>query len=228
LPAFICAFDAAIENGRERRSSAGGRQVLHLDARRLHEKRRRQMERAVEARGAEDQLVRPLLGVGNELLERLVRLRVVDDQNHRVGDEARDRNEIIARELDRPAKQLVDLGEAGDRHDMHEQRIAVGLGVGRELAADLARGAGLGLDDERLLQNRLEHRGERARDDVDRAAGRKRIDEGDRPGRVSLLGERRLDGECGGGRRRADDEVSSIHLVLLRRVRRRWYRNIRT
>ena len=63
------------------------------------------------------------------------------DQHHRVGDEARDRDEIVARELRRPAEQLVHLGEARDRDDVHEQRVAVGLGVGGELAADLAGGA---------------------------------------------------------------------------------------
>ena len=118
---------------------------------------------------------------------------------------------MTARGLDRPAEQLVDLGEAGERHDMHQDGVAVGLGGGRELRADLAGGAGLGLDHHRLLDQRLQHRGEWARDDVNRAAGRERIDEGDRARWISVLAERRSRGErrgsCGG----ADNEVASVH-----------------
>ena len=61
-----------------------------------------------------------------------------------------------------------------------QQRVAVGLGVGGELRADRAGRAGLGLDHHRLLDDRLEHRRERTADHVGGAAGRERIDEGDR------------------------------------------------
>ena len=74
--------------------------------------------------------------------------------------------------FDRPAEQLVDLGEAGDRDDVNQQRVAVGLGGGGELGAHLAGGAGLGLDHDRLLEERLQHRRERPGDDVGGAAGR--------------------------------------------------------
>ena len=125
LPAFICAFAAAIDDTStcellpRMAVSAGpppavGR-VPHLDAGALHEQRRRQVQRAVQAGRTEDQAVRPLLGVVDELLQGLVRLLVVDDEHHRIGDEARDRDEVVARELHRPAEQLVDLGEARDR-----------------------------------------------------------------------------------------------------------------
>ena len=59
--------------------------------------------------------------------------------------------------FDRPPEQAVDLGEAGDRDDVDQQRVAVRLGGGGELRADLAGGAGLGLDHARLLDQRLEH-----------------------------------------------------------------------
>jgi hypothetical protein len=60
---------------------------------------------------------------------------------------------------------------------MHQQRVAVRLGVGGELRADRARRARLGLDDDRLLQKRLQHRGEGPADHVGGAAGWKRIDQ---------------------------------------------------
>ena len=172
------------------------------------------MQRAVEPRRAEDQVVGPLLGVVDELLQRLVGLLIVDDEHHRVGDEAGDGDEIVARELHGTAEQLVDLGEAGDRHDVHEQRVAVGLGAGGELGADLAGRAGLGLDHHRLLEDRLQHRRQRPRHHVDGAAGRERVDEGDGAGGVDLL---RMRGPgcqrgCGGGG--ACDEAASVHEIL--------------
>ena len=156
-------------------------------------------------------LVRPLLGVVDQLLERLVGLLVVDDQHHRAFGEARDRDEVGARELGRAAEQLVDLGETRDRDDVHEQRVAVGLGGGGELGADLAGGAGLGLDHHRLLEERLEHGGERPADHVGGAARRKRIDERDRARGIGLLRQRRRRCERRGGCGRADDESASVH-----------------
>ena len=81
------------------------------------------------------------------------------------------------RELRLPAEQLVHLGEAGDRYDMREQRVAVGLGAGGELRADRAGRAGLGLDHDRLLEDGLKRGVERPRYDVAGAARRKRIDD---------------------------------------------------
>ena len=49
-----------------------------------------------------------------------------------------------------------------------EQRVAVRLRAGDELRADRAGGAGLGLDQRRLLEERLDRGGERAADDVGR------------------------------------------------------------
>ena len=51
------------------------------------------------------------------------------------------------------AEQLVDRGEAGNRHDMGQQRIAVGFGAGGVLRADRARRAGLVLEHDRLLEH---------------------------------------------------------------------------
>jgi hypothetical protein len=59
--------------------------------------------------------------------------------------------------------------------------------MGCDLGADLSGGAGLGIDHHRLLHHRLEHRGERTHDDVDRAARWKRIDDGDGATGIGVL-----------------------------------------
>ena len=103
--------------------------------------------------------------------------------------------------FDRTSEQPIDLGEAGDRDDVDQQRVAVRLGAGGDLRADLAGGAGLGLDHARLLDDRLEHGRERAADHIGGAAGRERIDEGDRARGIVILRMRRAGRErCGGGR----------------------------
>jgi len=100
------------EERRERGAASIGRQVTEFQATSsLHVERHRNVQRAVKARRTEDDLVRPLLGVLGEIFERLIRLLIVDQQHARIGDEARDRNEIGAGEFHRPAEQLVDLAK---------------------------------------------------------------------------------------------------------------------
>ena len=157
------------------------------------------MQRAVESRGREDQLLGPFRGVLGEFLQGLVGLLVVDQEHAGIGDETRDRNEVGAGEFRLPPEQLVDLGEARDRDDVEQQRVAVGLGGGGELRSDRAGGARLGLDHHRLLEDRLEHRRVGTAHHVGRAAGREGIDQGDGVRRVGVLRVRRTAGECGGG-----------------------------
>ena len=120
----------------------------------------------------------------------------------------------VVGELHRPAVEPVHLGEAGDRDDVDQDGVAVGLGGGRELGAHRAGGAGLGLDDDGLLEERLHHAGERPRHHVGGAARRKRIDEGDGAGGIGLLRRRRPGAESGCSRGGADDELASVHHVL--------------
>ena len=62
------------EDGGQRRAAAVGRQMAQLEvAGRLGEQRHREVQRAVEAGRAEDDLVRPLLGVVDEFLQRSCR-----------------------------------------------------------------------------------------------------------------------------------------------------------
>jgi hypothetical protein len=186
--------------------------MAHLDVGRFHEQRGRQVQRAIEAGGAEHDLVRPLLGVVDEVLERLVRRLVVDDERHRTFGKTRDRDEIRARELGRPSEQLVHALEAGNRNNVDEQRVAVGLRVGGELRADLACGAGLGFDHDRLLDQRLQHGSERAADHIGGAARREWVDQRDRTGRVGFLGVGGTAGESGRGR--PGHELASVHHLL--------------
>ncbi len=181
------------------------------------------MERAVEARRREDDLVRPLDGVFGEFLQCLVGRAVVDDQHAGVGDETRDRNEVVPGKLGLAAEQFIDLREAGDRHDMQEQRVAVGLRTGGDLGADGAGRACLGVDDRRLPDDRLQHGGKRASDHIGGAARRKRIDECDGAGGIGggvlRMAGRGHNTRCGdqcrrGGGRRAADEAASVHRFL--------------
>jgi hypothetical protein len=87
--------------------------------------------------------------------------------------------------------------------------------MGCDLGADRAGSARLGVDHRRLLDDRLQHGGERAPDHVGSAARRKRIDEGDGVGRIILLGSaqgRNERGRCGG---RAEHETAAVHGCFL-------------
>ena len=64
----------------------------------------------------------------------------------------------------------------------------------------------------RLLENRFEHGRERPADHVGGAAWRKRIDEGNRMGRIGVLREGRPDGERRGCSGTAGDKMASVHV----------------
>src|SRR5262249_51505411 len=113
------------------------------------------MKRPIEARGAEDDLVRPLLGILDEILQRFPRLLVVDDQDAGVSDKTRERNEIRIGEFRLTSKEAVYLGKTGDRCDVGKERVAVRPGMGRDLRADLSSGACFGVDHHWLAHDRL-------------------------------------------------------------------------
>src|SRR5215468_5221109 len=161
------------------------------------------------------------LGSRDELAERLGRLLVVDEEQDRLRNQAREWNKVGAGNLGRTAKELVDLGVTGDPGVVRQQRVAVGLGGGDELGADLPGGAGLGLDHHRLLEDRLHGRGQRPRHDIVGAARRKRVDDGDRVRRKSLLREY----WCGRERARGgpDEETTAVHALKFQRGTPRRY-----
>jgi hypothetical protein len=170
---------------------AGGRQVPHVrQARRLLQHRHRQMGRAIEAAGTVDDLPRALLGVGDELFERLVGLLIVDQEEDRIGRQPRQRNEVGAGGLGLPAEQVVNFGVAGESIVVREQGVAVRLGAGGKLRADRAGGAGLGFDHDRLLEDGFERGRDRPGDQIVGAAGRERVDDGHGARGKRLLRER--------------------------------------
>ena len=113
------------------------------------------MRGAVEAARREHQRRVRLFGRVEELLERLVGLFGIHQEQHRIGDEPRQRDEVGTVGFHRAAEQLVDFGVTGDAGVVRQQRIAVGLGRSDNLRADLTGGAGLGFDHDRLLEDRL-------------------------------------------------------------------------
>jgi hypothetical protein len=149
-------------------------------------------------------------------LQRPVGGLIVDEEHHRSLGEARDRHEIGAGEFGLPAEHLVDLGEAGNRDDMHEKGVTIGRRAGGELGADLAGRTGLGLNHDGLLQDRLKHGGEGSCHDVGGAPWREGIDDGDGPAWVILL--------CADGKprqrrrrgRRPGNEPAPVHGFSLR------------
>src|SRR4029077_6164076 len=108
---------------------------------RLFQIRQRQVGRAIEPARTEHERVRMRLGSRDELAQRLVRLLVVDEEQDRVRNQAREWNEVGAGNLGWTAKQLVDLGVTGDPGVVRQQRIAIRLGGGDELGTDLSGGA---------------------------------------------------------------------------------------
>ena len=85
--------------------------MLHLDVGGFEKQRGRQVQRTVQARRAVQQAVGLGFGGIHEFFERLVGHLIVDEQHHRVGDQPRDRNEVVVGELDGPSVDAVDLGE---------------------------------------------------------------------------------------------------------------------
>ncbi len=109
---------------------------------------------------------------------------------------------------------VLQLGKQ-ERHDGMPARndhkgVAVRRGFRRRLRREGAAGAGPVLDDDRLPEALGELVAEGARNDVDRAAGRKRHKEMDRLRRIGVLGKR------GGGPDRCRDKApdQALHGVL--------------
>ena len=105
---------------------------------------------------------------------------------------------------------LVD-GERPGRGD--QQRVPVRLGLRREIGADVAAGAGLLLDDDRLAPLRLQLVGGDARQHVVDAASRERHDELDRLARKRAL---RIGGTRQRGHRQRGEQIecdASFHAV---------------
>jgi len=93
-----------------------------------------------------------------------------------------------------------------------QQRVAVGRGLGHGIARQIAAGAGLVLDYDRLAEARRQSLGVNPGDDVDRTAGRKSHDQPDRPVGIALRGR----GDRQRGQETRDRERRLHHELLFR------------
>jgi len=191
------------EHSRGRGPAAGRRQVAHLEAGRLKEHLEGQVGGPVESGRGEGDFPGALLRVVDELLQGLP--GPVHDEDGRIGVEPRDPHELIPRVRGGPAEELVHLRGRGDADERDKEGVAVRLGHGRELRPHGARGTRLVDDDDGLLEEALEGRGERAAGEIGDAARREGIDDGDGPGRVRLLG-----GDARDQRGQRKDDADSV------------------
>ena len=143
--------------------------------------------RAVALRGDGD-LARIGARVGDEFGNG-VRLDLgIDDQRVRHPAHDRDRDELHRVEAELGIEIVIDDER---RRRRREQRVAVGIGFGGDLRADVAGGAGPVLDDDGLSPFARQPVADHARHDVGGAAGRERHDDLDRAGGIILRGNRR-------------------------------------
>jgi hypothetical protein len=133
--------------------------------------------------------MRSAFRVGNEFAQRFVRLLLIDDDDHRIRSEARDRDEVGPGELGLAPEQLVDLGKAGEGRNVREERVAVRQSGGDELGTNCAGSPRFRFDDDRLLDYRLKRRRKRTRDNFRRPSGRKWIDDRNGPRGITALRE---------------------------------------
>ena len=194
---------AAIRNMRDLDAEAA-QQQLHRDVR----------QRAVAGRGIV-QLAGIGLGVGDEALEVRERRRRMAHQQLGHFRHHGDRHEILLGverqfRLQRRVDGVVRRGE--------QQRVAVGRGLGGRVGCDHAARAAAVLDHERGLQIVRHPRGDEPRHQIDRAAGRERHDQPDRPLRIFCPRAARPTGEPGAQRQRDQASVKSCHALPRRKL----------
>ena len=188
--------DVGEQVGHCRRSAAIG-DMRHLDADALQQQFHGQMRQRADAGRGVIELARILLGVGDEFLERLERRSRIADQHLRHRGDDRDRHQVffgVVRQL------RLQRGVDGVVRRRQQDRVAVRRRLGDGVGGDDTAGARLVFDHDRLAQIFSHLRGHHARDDVDRAAGRERQQQTDRPFRIF--------GEAGPGLRQNQRERS--------------------
>ena len=138
---------------------------------------------AVAARGIGERRLL-LARIFDELRHRLDRQAWIDRQEELVRRHARDRQQVLEH-VDRHRR--IDMRIDGDQAvGGHDQRVAVGLGVGGHFSGDIAVGAGAVLDEERLPHRLGQALRQEPRGDVGRPARRDRHQHLDRPRRILL------------------------------------------
>src|SRR5205823_4488806 len=101
--------------------------------------------------------------------------------------------------------------EAGNRHEMSEKSVAVGLGCRDELRTDRACRPGPVFENDWLFEDCLQRGVERPGYRIADAAGRKRIDDSDGTRRIGVLGAGASWPQSACRCRRADEEAASVH-----------------
>ncbi len=170
-----------------RRRPALERHVQEIDAGALLQYFHRQMVLAPVAARRVGQRRRGASRIFDELLEVAHGQRRIDRKHELIRRDGRDRGEILQRvERHLGVEVRIDRDQAVLAE---EQRVAVGRRLRDHVAGDVAVGAGMVLDHDRLVEKLGEFLSDHARDDVGGAAGRDRHDELDRA--RGILRERR-------------------------------------
>ena len=209
-------LDLVGEESGHGRTGAAIRHVQELDAGGVGEHLHRHMQRPVRAGRAIRDLARSLLGVVHQFLQRFPRRVRRHPEHGGVGEHARDGRELRDLVGGRPSEQPLRLGEHGEGGERHQDRVAVGLGLGDGGVADGAAGAAAVLDDDRLAEDLLEGRRDRPRREVCLAARRERHHHGDiarGPAPLAPCGRHETAARESGQRERAFQEMTAVHGV---------------
>ena len=181
-------IDIAAQYGGNGGTAAVGRQMPHLQiAGRLGEQHSRNVRRAVETRRTVDQLVRIGFASATRSFSALygrslLTIITIGSATMRASGM---KSALV--NFGCAAEQFIDCREAGNRHDVGEQRVAVGLGGGDILRADCASRSGLVFEHDWLLENGLKRGVQRTGYGIADAARRKRTDHRNGPRRISVL-----------------------------------------
>ena len=210
----------AAEERRKRRACAGVGHVAHLETRGMGEHLDRHVQGAIDTGGGKGQSIRLFLAIGHQVLQRLVRRLRAHHQHRRIGGDQRDRHELVAAVGRLAAEQLVRLGDDRDRGQRHQQRVAVGLGIGHRRHADRAACSGLVHDRHRLLEQFLHGLRSRPPGQIGDAARREGHDQGDRPRGIMILRGRRKHREACQQQRDDTQHACLLFVYYLSNLRR--------
>jgi hypothetical protein len=209
--------DLTAEERRKRGSAAAVGHVLQLDPGGLLKHFVGNVGGAVVAGRAERDLAGSLLGVGDQVRQRIVGRCAQHREHARIGQHPRDRDELI-KLVQRPAvEQAIRFRQDHDRGERHQQRVAVGLRPRRRRIADRATGALPIVDHDRTSDDFLQRRRDGSCGQVRLSAGRERNDHRD-VARGPGLRLRRRRGERRNERRgqRPLQEFSAMHRAFSR------------
>jgi hypothetical protein len=123
-----------------------------------------------------------------------------------------DRREVLARAVGHAGEQV--RRNCQGAHVDQQQGVAILLGLGDQVGADIAAGAGLVLDHDRLADGVLQLRADEARQDVRGPARRERHDDPDRLGEGLSRGAAGCEAQSENCESRNDAEPTNMHACL--------------